>query len=94
MRSFKLLAAATKSEPRVKFAEESKAPPMNQSEETKMPTPKGAGFCFGRRSTVRMMRSSAAKIAAAGHTRKARVIEVRLSAEMSHRIHQNKRIAI
>ena len=40
------------------------------------------------------MRSSAAKIAAAGHTHKARVIEVRLSAEMSHCICQNKRIAI
>ena len=59
-----------------------------------MPTPKGAGFRFGHRSTVWMMRSSAAKIAAAGHNRKARVIEVRLSAEMSHRICQNKRIAI
>ena len=59
-----------------------------------MPTPKGAGFRFGRRSTVGMMRSSAAKIAAAGHTRKARVIEVRLSAEMFHQIWQNKRITL
>ena len=40
------------------------------------------------------MRSSAAKITAAGQNRKTRVIEVRLSAEMSHRIRQNKRTAI
>ena len=40
------------------------------------------------------MCSSAAKIAAAGHNRKARVIEVRLSAEMYHQIRQNKRITI
>ena len=88
------LAAATKPVPRVKFADEGKALSTDQSEETKTPTPKGAGFRFGRRSTVRMMRSSAATIAAAGHTRKARVIEVRLSAEMSHQICQNKRITI
>ena len=61
-------------------------------EETETPTPKGAGFRFGRRSMVRMMRSSVAKIAAAN--RKTRIIKVRLSAEMSHRIWQNKRIAI
>ena len=87
-------ATATKPIPHVKFSDEGEAPSADKSEETKMPTPKGAGFRFGRRSTVRMTRSSAAKIAAAGHTRKARVIKVRLSAEMSHHICQNKRIAI
>ena len=40
------------------------------------------------------MRSSMAGIAAASHGRKTRVIEVRLSAEMSHQIRPNKRITV
>ena len=83
-------AAVTQPIPRVKFANEGEMTLADQSEEFKTLTPKGAGFRFGRKGRVRMMRSSAAQLAAASCGRKSRVIEVRLSAAVSHRVCQNK----
>ena len=88
------LAAATKPKPKVRAEGKGKTSLPEQSEELTTPTPKGAGFRFGRRGTVRMMRSNAAQTAAASRGCKSRVIEVRVSADMSHWIRQNKRIAI
>ena len=45
-------AAVTQPVPHVKFAHEGETPLTDQSEESKMPTPKGAGFHFGRRGRV------------------------------------------
>ena len=41
-----------------------------------------------------MMRSSVAEIGAASHGRRSCMIEVRLSAERCHQVHQNKRITL